>query len=339
MSVTILGAGPLTTVQDLGRNGFRGIGVGTSGALDCFAARIANLLTGNDEAAALIEVTLGMFRVRFNNARVIAWCGGAFEARIGGEQIPAGRAIAVSPGEEFAMDRPNPGCRAWLAIAGGIGLPLVLGSRSTDLRANFGGLDGRSLRASDEIPLGMVPARAKAFSRVLGDLRIGQWSAPGNWAMTAVSHPVLRVVRGANWDRFEESAQESFFGENFSVTAEADRMGVRLDGPELKRSKSGDLISEAVTPGTVQVPPNGKPILLLGDCQTIGGYPKIAHVITVDLPMAAQLRPGDQLRFSEVSLANAHELLLTRESELERFRIGSNFIPHEPARRSECRFG
>ena len=115
------------------------------------------------------------------------------------------------------------------------------------------------------------------------------------------------------------------FSEAFSVTAEADRMGVRLDGPELNRSAMSDLISEAVTPGTVQIPPNGKPILLLGDCQTIGGYPKIAHVITADLPIAAQLRPSDQLRFSEVSLADAHELLLTRERELERFRIGLEF--------------
>jgi antagonist of KipI len=325
VSATILRAGPLTAVQDLGRDGFRGIGVGTSGALDRFAARVANLLTGNDEAAALIEVTLGMFRIRFNDARVLAWCGGAFEARIAGEQISAGRAFAVATGEELAIDRPNPGCRAWLAISGGIDLPLTLGSRSTDLRANFGGLDGRSLRANDELPFGTLPARAQAFSRALGSSRIGHWSAPAHWAITADSHPVLRVIRGPHWDRFEESAQKAFFSENFSVTAEADRMGVRLDGPELNRLKAGDLISEAVTPGTVQIPPNGKPILLLGDCQTIGGYPKIAHVITADLPIAAQLRPGDQLRFSEVSLAVAHELLLTRESELERFRIGLEF--------------
>ncbi len=325
MSVAILRAGPLTTVQDLGRNGFREMGVGASGALDCFAARVANLLAGNDEAVALIEVTLGMFRVRFNDARLIAWCGGAFEARIGGERIPAGHAISVTAGEELAFERPNPGCRAWLAISGGIDLPLVLGSRSTDLRASFGGMDGRSLRADDELPLGATSARARALSGALGSSRIGNWSAPANWATTALSHPVLRVVRGAHWDRFQDGAKKAMFSEAFSVTAEADRMGVRLDGPELNRSAMSDLISEAVTPGTVQIPPNGKPILLLGDCQTIGGYPKIAHVITADLPIAAQLRPGDQLRFSEVSLADAHELLLTRERELKRFRIGLEF--------------
>jgi antagonist of KipI len=325
MSATILRAGPLTTVQDLGRNGFRGIGVGASGALDGFAARVANLLAGNDEAAALIEVTLGMFRIRFDDARVLAWSGGAFEARIGAEQIPAGRAVAVTAGEELAMERPNPGCRAWLAISGGIDLPLVLSSRSTDLRANFGGIEGRSLRTGDELLLGAVLARAHAFSRALGSSRIGHWSAPANWTATAVARPLLRVVRGADWDRFNASAHNALTRENFSVTAEADRMGLRLDGPELIRLEPGDLVSEAVAPGTIQVPPNGKPILLLGDCQTIGGYPKIAHVITADLPMAAQLRPGDQLRFRAVSLAAAHELLFTREHEMELFRIGLEF--------------
>jgi antagonist of KipI len=266
-----------------------------------------------------------MFRIRFNDARLIAWCGGAFDARIGGERIPAGHAVSVNAGEELALDRPNPGCRAWLAISGGIDLPSVLGSLSTDLRAGFGGMDGRSLRADDEPPLGAMSLRACAFSDALGSSRIGNWSAPANWAITALSHPVLRVVRGAHWDRFQDSAKKAVFTEAFSVTTEADRMGVRLEGPELNRSEAGDLISEAVTPGTVQIPPNGKPILLLGDCQTIGGYPKIAHVITADLPIAAQLRPGDQLRFSEVSLAAAHELLLARDRELERFRIGLEF--------------
>lgn len=325
MSATILGAGPLTTIQDLGRSGFRGIGVGASGALDGFAARVANLLAGNDEAAALIEVTLGMFRIRFDDARVLAWSGGAFEARIGAEQIPAGRAVAVTGGEELTMARPNIGCRAWLAISGGIDLPLVLSSRSTDLRSNFGGMEGRSLRAGDELPLGAAPARARAFLRALGSLRIGHWSAPANWTATAVAHPWLRVVRGVNWNCFEERAQEAIFRENFSVTTEADRMGLRLDGPELNRLEPGDLVSEAVAPGTIQVPPNGKPILLLGDCQTIGGYPKIAHLITADWPMAAQLRPGDRLRFREVSLAAAHKLLFKREREMELFRIGLEF--------------
>jgi antagonist of KipI len=133
---------------------------------------------------------------------------------------------------------------------------------------------------------------------------------------------VLRFVRGAAWDLFNDVAIQRFTSEAFAVSSDSDRMGVRLDGPELRRDDDVDLISEAVAPGTIQVPSSGKPILLLGDCQTIGGYPKIAHVITVDLGIAAQLRAGDHVRFSEVSLADAHRLLLERESELKRFRIG-----------------
>ena len=134
--------------------------------------------------------------------------------------------------------------------------------------------------------------------------------------------PTLRFVRGLDWDRFNPSTLQRLTSESFAVSPDSDRMGVRLDGPELKREDETDLISEAVAPGTIQVPPSGKPILLLGDCQTIGGYPKIAHVITVDLGVAAQLRAGDRVRFSEVSLQDAHRLLMERERDLERFRIG-----------------
>jgi antagonist of KipI len=138
----------------------------------------------------------------------------------------------------------------------------------------------------------------------------------------AKRYPVLRSIRGADWERFNSSTLQQFTSEAFSVSADSDRMGVRLGGPELKRRDETDLTSEAVAPGTIQVPPSGKPILLLGDCQTIGGYPKIAHVITVDLAVAAQLRAGDAVRFSEVSLQDAHTLLMERERDLERFRIG-----------------
>jgi antagonist of KipI len=138
----------------------------------------------------------------------------------------------------------------------------------------------------------------------------------------AKQYPVLRFARGVDWSRFDASTLQRFTGEVFAVSPDSDRMGVRLDGSELKREKETDLISEAVAPGTVQVPPGGKPILLLGDCQTIGGYPKIAHVITVDLGIAAQLRADDGVRFAEVSPQDAHRLLLEREHDLDRFRIG-----------------
>ncbi|MBV9619005.1 MAG: urea amidolyase, partial [Verrucomicrobia bacterium] len=154
------------------------------------------------------------------------------------------------------------------------------------------------------------------------DKRIAPWKPPHDWSSTARREPILRFIRGSDSNRFNTSALEYLTTETFVVSPDSDRMGVRLDGPALERSNDVDLLSEAVAPGTVQVPPSGKPIVLLNDCQTIGGYPKIAHVITVDLGIAAQLRASDRVRFKEVSLGEAHRALLERERDLEQFRHG-----------------
>ena len=327
MSLILQRAGFLTSVQDLGRIGFRQFGVSTSGALDRFAMRVANLLVGNDETAPGLEITLGGLQLRFDHDRIVAWSGGEFDVHVGSRVLPPGHTAFVQAGDELKFGLPKIGCRAWLAISGGIDVPVVLGSRSTDLRANFGGFEGGALRDGDQLSLGKF-RRSQAAAKEA----ISSWTAPHDWVSPARLDPTLRFVRGCHWERFnpslaagalaKEATLQRFTSEAFTVSPDSDRMGVRLDGPELRRTDESDLISEAVAPGTIQVPPSGKPILLLGDCQTIGGYPKIAHVITVDLGMAAQLRAGDHVRFSEVSLADAHRLLLERQRELERFRIG-----------------
>ena len=309
-------AGFLTSVQDLGRTGFREFGVSSGGALDSFGLRVANLLVGNDQGVAGLEITLGGLQLRFEEERVVAWCGGGFEVQIASVRFPAGHAAHVQAGERLKFGRAQIGCRAWLAVSGGIGVSAVLGSRSTDLRAHFGGFEGRNLRDEDVLPLGVwlgSPPPAAGIS---------SWTAPHDWVNPAKPKPILRFIHGVDWDRFNASSIQRLTTEAFKVSQDSDRMGVRLEGPELKRVDESDLISEAVAPGTIQVPPSGRPILLLGDCQTIGGYPKIAHVITVDLGVAAQLRAGDHVRFSEVSLTDAHRLLLEREGEFERFRVG-----------------
>ena len=326
MTAIVQRAGFLTSVQDLGRTGFRQFGVSTSGALDPFALRVANLLVANDEAAAGLEITLGGLQLRFEDERIVAWCGGEFDVQIGSRALPAGHVAHLQRGDELKFVRAQIGCRCWLAISGGIDVPVVLGSRSTDLRANFGGFEGRALRDGDVISLGEWPG-SSAFAKAAADkpspaTGISSWTAPHDWASPASHHPNLRFLRGVDWSRFDDVTIQRFTQHEFSVSPDSDRMGVRLDGSELKREEETDLISEAVAPGTVQVPPSGKPILLLGDCQTIGGYPKIAHVITVDLGITAQLRAGDRVRFSEVTLQDAHRLLMERERDLERFRIG-----------------
>jgi len=309
-------------VQDLGRLGFRQFGVSVGGALDSHALRVANLLVGNDESAAGLEITLGGLRLHFVDDRIVAWCGGGFDVRLGSTSVAAGHAALVRAGQELMFNQPKVGCRCWLGISGEIDVPIVLGSRSTDLRTNFGGFDGRALRDGDEIALGKNSKHAQSLVDLLREQRISSWSPPHDWSSPAQREPILRVMRGSDWNRFNDVTIQRFTNEVFIVSPDSDRMGVRLEGIELKRNHDIDLISEAVVPGTIQVPPGGRPIVLLGDCQTIGGYPKIAHVISVDLPTAAQLRLGDRVRFHEVSLTEAHQLLAERERDLAEFRVG-----------------
>jgi antagonist of KipI len=316
MSLIVERAGFLTSVQDLGRTGFRELGVSPGGALDSFGLHVANVLVGNDEGAAGLEITLGSLQLRFRDERVVAWSGGQFDVQIGATRLPAGHAARVHAGKRLKLGRPQIGCRCWLAVSGGIDVPVVLQSRSTDLRAQFGGFEGRTLHDGDVLSVG--PWRGSPTPAT----GVSSWTASHDWVSPAKTKPILRFIRGGDWSRFDDSTIQRFTEYEFNVSPDSDRMGVRLDGPELKRVDQSDLISEAVVPGTIQVPPSGKPILLLGDCQTIGGYPKIAHVITVDLGIAAQLRAGDHVRFSEVSLTEAHQLLLERERQLELFRVG-----------------
>lgn len=320
MTVTILRAGFLSSVQDLGRTQHRASGVSLGGALDPHALRVANLLVGNVETTAGLEVTLGQARIGFASDWLVAWAGGDFQVRAGVDEIPAGHAALLRGGEVLEMSAPEKGARAWLAIAGGIDVPLVLGSRSTDLRSGFGGLEGRTLRDGDQLSLGAPSATAAKITRRIGQSRCGSWRAPWDWTCTAPLHPFLRIVHGPDWSRFEKTTLEAH--QIFKVTPQSDRMGLRLEGTALALATKREMLSSGVAPGTLQVPPNGQPILLLGDCQTIGGYPKIAHVITVDLPAAAQLRAGDEVRFAEISLAEAQSLLNERTRDLQRFRIG-----------------
>jgi antagonist of KipI len=280
-------------------------------------------LVGNDENAAGLEMTLGTVRLRFEDERLVAWCGGAFSARIGSAELPPGHCGFVGNDDELTIIAPERGGRAWLAISGGIDVPLVLGSCSTDLRGSFGGYEGRALRDGDALPVGADRGSANRRPKKDGGLESAvSWGAPASWARIGHDQTVLRIVRGTDWERFTDGARSSLVSSAFAVTGDSDRMGARLEGLELERTDPADLLSEAVAPGTLQVPPNGQPILLLGDCQTIGGYPKIAHVITVDLSVAAQLWPGDTIRFREVSLAEAQSLSRQREQDFARFRIG-----------------
>src|SRR5436309_3291960 len=234
MSVTVELAGFFSSVQDLGRTGFREFGVSLSGALDPFALRVANLVVGNDELAAGLEITLGGLQLRFQDERIVAWCGGEFEVEIGSQSLPAGHVARLQAGDKLKFRTPQIGCRAWLAISGGVDVPIVLGSRSTDLRANFGGFDGRALRDGDVIPLGPRPgssASAEATAdRPIRPTRISSWTAPHDWVSPAKRNPILRFIRGSDWAGFNDLTIQRFTNSEFTVLPDSDRMGVRLDG-------------------------------------------------------------------------------------------------------------
>ena len=304
MEIIVARSGMLTTVQDLGRRGHRAIGVPLSGAMDSFALRVANLLVGNPEDAAALECALVGPELVFHSDTLIAVTGATFEG------IENWRPMVIRGGQRLKLGPARSGCRGYVAVAGGIDVPVVLGSRSTYLRGSFGGFEGRALHDGDRLTVAATSRRVAEHWRI--DLRI----VPAYSA-----EPTVRVVRGAQADEFGRV----LYGTEFKILPQSDRMGVRLGGPRLARiGGQEDLVSSAVAPGTVQVPPDGQPIILMADAQTIGGYPKVAHVINVDLPLVAQLRPGDRLKFAEITLAEAQDLAREREHVLAMLHEGLN---------------
>ena len=333
MSLRILRPGLLTTVQDLGRYGYQQDGILVSGAMDALALRVANLLVGNAETAAGLEITLLGPRIRFEADHLLALTGAQLAPTLNGRPVGQNRAVWVAAGTELAFGPARAGCRAYLAVAGGAAVPLVLGSRSTYLRAGFGGHEGRALRAGDELAVGEPSdLSARLLQRLVGPdaTSAASHAAAGTVASgftpgpdlcpVPAAQPGLRAVRGPEYVQFSPASQHAFWAEPFTITAEADRMGYRLSGPPLQRLAETELLSSAVTFGTVQVPAGGQPIVLLADHQTTGGYPRIAQIVSADFSGLAQARPGQPLRFREVSLAEAQVLYLAQEQRLRALR-------------------
>ena len=290
-----------TTVQDLGRRGFLSQGVPIGGAMDPFALRVANLMVGNGENAPGLEILLSGPELEFGRDCWIAACGARFE------NIPAWRPLRVAAGERIRFGERIEGCRCYLAISGGIRADRVLGGAGTYLRGGFGGFHGRALRDGDVLVV------ADAL-RVPTD----HWGIDERMLPKYSKEGLVRVVEGSHAADFGDN----FYAGRYRVTPRSDRMGIRLEGHRLERSAAAQLLSSAVAPGTVQVPPDGDPIVLMADAQTLGGYPRAAHVVTVDLPLMAQLAPGDWMRFAKIGLAEAHGILKTQHRQLGLLRQG-----------------
>lgn len=299
--LNIIRAGMYTSVQDAGRSGFRQLGVGLCGAMDRPALAVANLLVGNDPGAAVLEITLGLAVVEFNQDVWFALSGAPCEATLDGQPVWIGWRMRAKAGQRLTLGRPQLGVRSYLAVAGGIDVPVVMGSRSTDLNAGFGGLDGRRLRDGDR--LAVLPAR-RAFTKPQGVKLL----LPGNR---------IRVLPGPEYHEFDARSKRMFWGAPWHLDPQSNRMGYRLNGQALKRTTDREMFSHGLLPGVVQVPHGGQPIVLMNDAQTTGGYPRIACVIEADLYQMAQVPLGQPIHFVPCTLEEALEAKQDRQRYLE----------------------
>lgn len=310
MGLKVVKPGLLTTIQDAGRYGYRKDGIIVSGAMDAHALKAGNMLVGNTAEEAGIECTLMGPFLLFEAGQLVAITGADLSAEVDGIPVPMWRPIYIDKGAILSFGQARSGCRTYLTVHGGFDLPKVLGSYSTYLRAGFGGFEGRALKTGDLIP----------FKSAAPDLKAGF-----NWSLSPKMYQrpedeVIRVIKGPEFDEFHEKSIAAVLTEKFKISKEADRMGYRLEGAELKLKKKQEMLSSAVTFGTVQVTAEGNPIVLMADHQTTGGYPRILQVVSVDLGKLAQFQTGDFLSFEIITLAQAEALLISAELEFKQLK-------------------
>ena len=303
-AIHVIKAGLQTTVQDLGRWGHQATGVPVAGPMDTFSHRLANVLVGNAADAATLEITLIGPELEFSADTTIAVCGADFDMALDGQSIGVATSIRVSRGGRLVFRRRRAGARAYLAVAGGLQTPMVLGSRATHVVSRMGGIEGRALIAGDRVPFRSIAA-PRSLRRALG------FQLPSGRAR-------LRLLPGPQADWFDSTAVGVLTSVSFRISPRSNRMGFRLEGPPLARRRVDEPISEPLAFGALQVPAAGEPILLMADRQTAGGYPKIASVISADLPIAGQLAPGDFVEFAMCSRQEAAAALIARERPLLR---------------------
>ena len=301
-TLTVIKPGMLTTVQDLGRHGYQGLGVPVSGPMDLYSHRLANQLLGNEPSAAALEITLLGPELRVDADVTCALTGADISVTVDGRPAPANEPFLVRAGAHLRWGSRVSGTRMTLAVRGGFDVPATLGSRATHLVSRMGPFGGRALRAGDVLPVGSAQ---------------GARTIRGKPLEIPLEGARLRVLPAVHRDRFTEDAWGLLVHARFTISPQSNRMGYRLDGPTLTHVGAADILSEAMPPGAIQVPASGQPILLLAERATTGGYATIANVITADLPIAGQLAPGDWIEFDVVDREDALAALRRREAALK----------------------
>ncbi|MGA4463011.1 biotin-dependent carboxyltransferase family protein [Bacillus bombysepticus] len=315
MDVEVLHAGMFTTVQDLGRSYYQQFGVPVGGAMDKNALRLINMLVGNEENEAGLEMTILGPKLLIKKTTLLAIGGADMEPLLNGERIPLWRPILAEEGSMLCFGKVKSGCRAYVTFAGGIHIERTMGSKSTYIRAVIGGIEGRMLKKGDYFQIGAQPEMANRFIQDLQkDERIKtKWAISNSVLPKYKKHPKLRVIADFEYNQFTEESRKAFFTKEYKVSNYADRMGYRVEGEVLNRIEEKEILSSPVTFGTIQVPNGGHPIILMADRQTTGGYPRMGNIISVDLPLLAQLKPGDYVSFEKITLEEAEQLYIEQE--------------------------
>lgn len=323
--IEVLKPGLMTTVQDLGRSGHRAIGVPVGGALDSFSLRAANALVGNPDDTPALEFTLTGPTIRLQNDAVIAVCGARFELQVDELALPMWRPLRLGAGTVLRIGRAQRGARGYLAFAGGLDLPRVLDGYGCLPGSGLPGLAGRALQEGERLRLRSLSLAGRSWPRADIGVRMARW-----WANPA---PVLELDQPAEVSllpgRDSVADSDLLYDTAWRVSARSNRMGLRLEGPALTLPEPAPAISEPVVPGTVQLPPEGGPILLMADAQTIGGYPRIGHVARADLPRLAQLAPGEPLRLLPANQETAIDKLKQMERHLQKLRLAAQQVMGE----------
>ena len=310
-SLVVSRPGMLTTVQDLGRRGYQGVGVPVSGPMDAYSHRLANGILGNPPMAAALEITLLGPELVADGQVTCAVAGAEIAVAVNGAAVAPNRAFDVPDGARITCGGRGRGARLTLAVRGGFDVPMTLGSRATHLVSRMGPFEGRALKAGDVLPIGVVNTSAPPRSVSAPPLELPSGGAR------------VRVMPAVHRERFTDAAWDTLVGRRFLVSPQSNRMGYRLEGPELTHTGAADILSEAMPAGALQVPSSGQPILLMAERATTGGYATIANVITADLPIAGQLAPGDWIEFAPCSLESALAALRAREAALAQVAPGS----------------
>lgn len=322
--IEILTNGAPNLVQDLGRRGQMASGVSRSGAMDVVAMSLANALVGNEASAAVLELCLFPVRAQFRADTEFAVTGADSVVRLDDEVLAPWWARTAWVGQTLVIERPKRGARIYLALRGGIDVKPALGSRSTDLKGSFGGIDGRGLRRGDVLTLCPAPDRGE---RKTG-LGVVPKNLPAFWQELSSGCITVRALPAAEYDLFAAEARHAFEHAEYEVTPDANRVGYRLSGPDLPLTVPVELLSHGIVPGTIQVPPSGQPIVQLADANTCGGYPKIATVIEADLWKLAQAPIGSRIRFAMTDIDSALSALRAQWQEHERLRRSLELVAH-----------